>query len=1148
MDPAGLLISIATIALTIDQINETYASSSKTLALIRAQIRILETGTQRIQEWLHFTDPTSQAQVSRSLHDSIATVNSSIESLQEDLDHITRSGPKASKMLGRAGSDQWTKAKFAMNENRLRKHLTDVRECASLIHFTLSVCQLPVGKTAAQEVRELEIGAQTLSRAHKSTRQVRRGVLAIEDVVCAEERSDDFNTFMRSVQDAEQDLPADSPVEPRLSRQDSSMSSTDTAAKEGTNLDGGPMSHSPPQAKERLFLRDSPSPPQFAQEGMRVPEEDELFLDDQGLSHAQPQDHTETSLTPTGRQRQLVADQEGLIPVQRHERFNIHEQQQMPVRPLNVTKRQSSSSYFPPISATPPLPPKVFEEEPAQIGQAISGPAVRKPITRKPIRGMSVSEESAAITPQVRQPTTPKDESFAPGDIGVASPMPEKLATNGKRQAYDEPLEAYGGPFASSSSVDLATQNPSQQNVVYEPFDDPPPYHRQPLSSPALRQLKSSETPIQQYVNGDNSPYLITLVRQGRVDEIRDTLQSGVNIDEVHPSTQRTAVMEAAHFGQTAICALLVKAGARLHLKDADGCTALHLAASRGDTEICQVLLDGGAELEFADNRGKTPLELAAASGNSVHTVVFLLSRAPKRKTNDPLLLKAFYEVVKVGSVGMAQAFLSSEVKPKKIKESWKPAAYAAQSGNTQMLDFVITQKCSLKDKSPDGSTPLHWAARHGHPTMVEKLLDQKVAWKGETKKRKETALHLAILAGHTATALALIQHKDASVSMRDRDNQEPMHHAIRNGDAAVVAALMAKGAKAKTANSYGWEPMVSGILKTTLNSSEGEARHVLGIFSSEDPALRCQKVPPEVFSDHCRRIQQAEEPELSRKYLHLLFGLCPHMVSAPVLTMTFQHLAAAYGHTALAAELMTRGVSIEDKLTTSAFKPAKRTNEAARKGFIAEARWPHIGVRPLHLALEFGHDEVASMLVSAGAKVDESDSRGWRPLHHAAFACRAAMVDLLLGKGASPHATTDDGNTPLALGFREYSISARAEDTWRVRELLGSAMESQKKSKMKQFTGFMSGGGGSRTASERNKAWYNAEAAIALAQEAGNDEGEEDEESQQTSEAGLDIDGDSIAQSRATSALSSVSSRSRGGSTPMIEGPDSYHRMRAMS
>ena len=136
------MLSIATIVYTLDELSTSYNTASTTLSLIRSQIKVIETGATRIQEWLWYTDPTSQMVVMSSLRDAIATVNSSLQRLQGDITEITHTGPKTARLLGRTASDQWVKTKFAYNEARMRKHLTDVRECASLMYFTLNVCQL----------------------------------------------------------------------------------------------------------------------------------------------------------------------------------------------------------------------------------------------------------------------------------------------------------------------------------------------------------------------------------------------------------------------------------------------------------------------------------------------------------------------------------------------------------------------------------------------------------------------------------------------------------------------------------------------------------------------------------------------------------------------------------------------------------------------------------------------------------------------------------------------------------------------------------------------------------------------------------------------------------------------------------------------
>ena len=158
MDPGGLLLSIAAISDNIDALSESYNSASSTLGLVSSQIKVLEAGTQRIQEWLHFTgkarrgviminhwtlaeplpDPTDHILVWASLGVAIGTVNSSLDRLQDDVVSISHTGANTAKVRG----DQWARTKSAHNEGRLRVDLTDLRECCHLMHFSLQVCQL----------------------------------------------------------------------------------------------------------------------------------------------------------------------------------------------------------------------------------------------------------------------------------------------------------------------------------------------------------------------------------------------------------------------------------------------------------------------------------------------------------------------------------------------------------------------------------------------------------------------------------------------------------------------------------------------------------------------------------------------------------------------------------------------------------------------------------------------------------------------------------------------------------------------------------------------------------------------------------------------------------------------------------------------
>ena len=54
-----------------------------------------------------------------------------------------------------------------------------------------------------------------------------------------------------------------------------------------------------------------------------------------------------------------------------------------------------------------------------------------------------------------------------------------------------------------------------------------------------------------------------------------------------------------------------MKSGARVDVKDIDGCTPLHLAATNNALEIVKYLIESGAQYDVKNNEGKTPLNVA---------------------------------------------------------------------------------------------------------------------------------------------------------------------------------------------------------------------------------------------------------------------------------------------------------------------------------------------------------------------------------------------------------------------------------------------------------------------------------------------------------------------------------------------------------
>ena len=107
-------------------------------------------------------------------------------------------------------------------------------------------------------------------------------------------------------------------------------------------------------------------------------------------------------------------------------------------------------------------------------------------------------------------------------------------------------------------------------------------------------------------------------------------VQSLLNDSDYSPNQTdgdgRTGLHYAAINGNIQIAAILIRAGAKLDIRDKLGDTPLHWAVERDHFDIVRLLLDAGAVVDSEDKDGLTPL-MFAARGSRLDAVRLLLER-----------------------------------------------------------------------------------------------------------------------------------------------------------------------------------------------------------------------------------------------------------------------------------------------------------------------------------------------------------------------------------------------------------------------------------------------------------------------------------------------------------------------------------------
>jgi len=544
-------------------------------------------------------------------------------------------------------------------------------------------------------------------------------------------------------------------------------------------------------------------------------------------------------------------------------------------------------------------------------------------------------------------------------------------------------------------------------------------------------------------------PWIVQAARDGNEEMIQKLLKSGADVKATHVTTLRNAISEASMQGHQNVVNLLIEENCPL-VYDAEGYSALHLACQGGHLNVAKTLINHGALIDVTGPQGQTPLHLAIQVPHQ--NVVMLL-------------------IQQKASVNARNA------------TSQTPLHICASQGNVAMCDYLINEGAHLDSRDMQSKTALQLACEAGHHDLVQMMLNQSNL--NPTNMTFLSAFFAAVECGHVQIAESFFS-RGLKLQELVRDSSKPVTLAAKSGCLAMVE-LMLEAHGDLNADENGWnalhfashcghyqviDRLVASNVSTKAITSKKQTPLLLAVkgghFAVAESLLRSNQDGSSIKAEdeygqhpihHATRTGSVEIVKLLMSYgtkvnVENSFGWEP------------LHIATAYGHLDLVQRLLEQGANIEGKLGSPSIKRDK-THKLVEDGYWAEARWPYSGSRPMHLACEYGHYQIAQCLKGKGAKLESTCSEGWQPLHYAAFIGSSVLVEMLLESGVYPHATTNEGKTAETLQFCTSGEPIPDEEKERIRMLLRGAMDRVRKQKQKSFKAALKRGS---TVEEKNK------------------------------------------------------------------------------
>lgn len=350
------------------------------------------------------------------------------------------------------------------------------------------------------------------------------------------------------------------------------------------------------------------------------------------------------------------------------------------------------------------------------------------------------------------------------------------------------------------------------------------------------------------------------------------------------------------------------------------------------------------------------------------------------------------------------------------------PVADAAMKGDAEQVRELLRGGADVNAAQGDGMTALHWAADRGDVELAEMLLYAGANVRAVTRLGEYTPLHLAARNGRAAVVTTLLDAGADPAARTSTGGATALHFAAEAGSADAIAALAAAGADVNVreaswgqtplmwASSYGRTPAVRALLDA--GADVNVVTNVVDIPTQVAEDRAAGQVRDEVIASF-----RGEQPPGTS------WQPTPAQVQAAV--------RAANAARGRVLETLPTGpnsrergepqpepdVDLGDLPGQAASSPDDRYDASYAALVFAQG-----GLSALHHAVREGEQEIAMMLLDAGADIDlQTVGDLTTPLLMATINGHFDLAIDLVERGADPNIASHAGTTPLYAAINTY-------------------------------------------------------------------------------------------------------------------------------